>query len=162
MSRHHGVFIAVLVCLGGMAQAGVTDQEVKEVASELACLCGDCPRRPLDECACGWADQNRQRIADSLEAGQDKQAIIAGFVQEFGLQALSAPPAEGFHLTAWIMPFLAIAIGSLAVRSVVVNWRRNRLTAARGTSADRLGPSDPLKESAFRARLERELKERNS
>ncbi len=164
MKWYHGVLVAVLFYVGDMAltHAGVTDQDVKKVAADLACLCGDCPRRPLDECACGWADRYRQRIADSLDAGQDKQAIISGFVQEFGLEALSAPPAEGFHITAWIMPFLALVIGGLAVRSVIVNWRRNRLTATHGSPAHKLEPTDSLEKSAFRAQLERELKERNS
>ena len=36
--------------------AEVSDKQVKDVAKVMACLCGTCPRRPLDECSCGWAD----------------------------------------------------------------------------------------------------------
>lgn len=131
--------------------ADVTDVQVKEVARELACLCGDCPRRPLDECACDWADRNRQRISDALEAGRDKDAVVAEFIREFGHEALSAPPTEGFHLTAWVMPVVALIAGGFVVRSVVSKGSRGR--AKPGAQ-----PQSGLDETSYRERLEDELR----
>ena len=120
----------LLLSLAYPVSAEVTQEKVKEVAKGLACLCGDCPRRPLDECACGWADRKRSRIAEALEAGQDKETIVAGFVAEFGQEAYVTPPAEGFNLTAWIMPIVVPAArrhcGAFGVTQLVAATRRSR------------------------------------
>ena len=128
---------------------------MREVAKGLACLCGDCPRRPLDECACGWADRKRSRIAEALEAGQDKETIVAGFVAEFGQEAYVTPPAEGFNLTAWIMPIVVLLLGAIAVYVVLRNWSRKRVAPAASQVPD-TKPDDP-----YRLRLEQELRERD-
>ena len=140
--------------------AGIaSDQEVKAIARELSCLCGTCPRRPLDECACGWAEKNRGRIAGALREGQDREAIIAGFVREFGQQIFSAPPKEGFNLLAWVMPFLVLGAGGLVVRSVVLAWSRNR---ERPGASPPQEPTETGEDEDYRTRLEQELKERNA
>jgi len=36
---------------------------------------------------------------------------------------LSAPPAAGFNLTAWIMPFIALVLGALLVVYFVRQFR---------------------------------------
>ncbi len=151
--------ILLALCLSFVpapAAAEATDAQVKEVAKELACLCDTCPRRPLDECACGWADKNRQRIADALTAGQDKQTIVAAFVKDFGQEAFSSPPAEGFFLTAWVMPFLVLALGGLLVWIVIRNWSQNK-PAPVTVQASEVEANDD-----FRSRLEQELEERDT
>ena len=145
----------LLLSLAYPVSAEVTQEKVKEVAKGLACLCGDCPRRPLDECACGWADRKRSRIAEALEAGQDKETIVAGFVAEFGQEAYVTPPAEGFNLTAWIMPIVVPLLGAIAVRLVLRNWSRKRVAPAASQVPD-TKPDDP-----YRLRLEQELRERD-
>lgn len=148
--------LRLVLCLSfaiAPAAAEVTDAQVKDVARELACLCGSCPRRPLHECACGWADKNRIRIADALKAGQDKQTIVAEFVKAFGQEALSSPPAEGFNLTAWVMPFLVLALGALLVWTVIRNWSQGKQPVQ---------PSEVGVDDAYRTKLERELKERET
>ena len=155
MSRMACIFLLglMLPLSPGMADAAVTEAQVKAVAKELACLCGTCPRRPLHECACGWADKNRQRILDALKSGQDKDAIVAGFIRDFSQEALSAPPKKGFHLIAWVMPFAVLIVGGFIVRSVIRNWSRGRREAAAGPQGQGKG------EDAYRSRLEQELRE---
>lgn len=153
--RARTIFPAFLILsLAFSVSAEVTQERVREVAKGLACLCGDCPRRPLDECSCGWADRKRARIAAALQAGQDKEAIVAGFVAEFGQEVFVTPPAEGFNLSAWIMPVIALLLGAIVVWAVLRNWSRHRAALATPhvpeTEAD-----DP-----YRSRLEQELRER--
>ena len=100
------------------------EAKVMDVAKELACLCGSCPTRPLDECRCGYAGQQRDRIAAELDAGKTKDQVIAGFVGEFGERIFVTPPKEGFNLMAWFMPIFGILIGGYAVRSVLKGWSR--------------------------------------
>ena len=145
----------VLLLLAWSVFAEVTPERVREVAKDLACLCGTCPRRPLDECACGWADKRRAGIAEALEAGRDKETIIAGFVAEFGQEAYVTPPARGFNLTAWIMPIVVLLLGAFVVRAVVRNWSRRRVVPDARQAPDS-GSDDP-----YRMRLEQELRERD-
>ena len=122
-----------------------------EVAEELACLCGSCPNRPLDECRCGYAGEQRERIAKELEGGKTKDQVIAGFVGEFGVRIFVTPPKEGFNLMAWFMPFFGIVIGGYAVRSVMKGWKRKDTRPA-GTAKSALSDED-------RAKLDAVLKE---
>ena len=108
----------------GPVGAAVEEAEVMEIAKEMACLCGSCPNRPLDECRCGYAGQQRERIAKELEDGKSGEQVIAGFVGEFGERIFVTPPAEGFNLMAWFMPIFGIALGGYAVRTVMKGWKR--------------------------------------
>lgn len=144
----------LLLPLTGSVTAEVTQERVREVAKGLACLCGTCPRRPLDECECGWADQKRARITAALEAGQDRESIIAGFVAEFGQEAYVTPPAEGFNLSAWIMPIVVLLLGAVMLGVVLRNWSRQRAAPAAGRVPE-TDAGDP-----YRQRLEKELRER--
>lgn len=139
------------------AQAAVPDAQVKDVAKELACLCGTCPRRPLHECICGTADAHRATIRKALEAGQTKDMIIAGFIQQFGKETLSTPPAEGFNLLAWIMPFAVLILGGGIVRAVIRNWSRTRPPAFTTPPESENPSNDP-----YLTRLEQDLKEHDS
>jgi cytochrome c-type biogenesis protein CcmH/NrfF len=134
-------------------KAAVEEAKVMEVAKEMACLCGDCPNRPLDECRCGFAGSQREKIARGLESGMTKDQVIAGFVGEFGERIFVTPPAEGFNLMAWFMPIFGILIGGYAVRVVLRGWSRDavRPTIAAGAT---LSDTD-------RNKLDSALKERD-
>lgn len=133
-------------------RAEVTQEQVDEVGKELACLCGDCPRRPLDECICGYALQQKDRIKKMLASGQTSQAIVDAYISEFGLEILSKPPAKGFNLVAWIMPPLVFLLGFFGVRSVLRTWSKTKSPA---TPA-----SQPARDDPYLDRLESDLKER--
>ena len=59
--------------------------------------------------------------------------ILAGFVQEYGVVVLAAPPAKGFDLIAWIMPFAVSAAALIGTILLVRHWARNQ---AQTTPAD--------------------------
>jgi cytochrome c-type biogenesis protein CcmH len=135
------------------AAAEVSDKQVKDVAKVLACLCGTCPRRPLDECSCGWADKYRARIGNELGDGKTKEVILAGFVDEFGLEVYNTPPAEGFNISAWVMPFFVLGMGLVVVWLVMRSWLQQRAAVVQQAA-------EPGAEDAYLSRLEDELKER--
>jgi len=62
-------------------------------------------------------------LAAQLDEGNTDDSIIAHFAEKYGLTVLSAPPAAGFNLTAWIMPFVALALGGLLVVYFVRQFR---------------------------------------
>jgi cytochrome c-type biogenesis protein CcmH len=86
---------------------------VKRAGEKLACRCGSC-RNTVGSCSmvqCGFATPARKRIAEMQSMGSSDQQIVAKFVETDGIQALAEPPAEGFNLLGWVMPFAAIFLG---------------------------------------------------
>ncbi|MBL8233003.1 MAG: cytochrome c-type biogenesis protein CcmH [Bryobacterales bacterium] len=90
---------------------------VRRVGDNLACLCGAC-KNTVATCqmlGCHYSSPAREKIAKMQAAGMSDQAIIDDFVKKEGLKALAVPPAEGFSLLGWVMPFVAIGIGLAAI-----------------------------------------------
>ena len=131
------ISILVLALLFSLPEEamGAQEADVMDVAQELACLCGSCPPRPLDECRCGYAGEQRNRIAKKLDSGMTKGQVIAGLVGEFGERIFVTPPKEGFNLMAWIMPIVGMVFGGVVVRTVLKGWQRKEASKTRGGSA---------------------------
>jgi cytochrome c-type biogenesis protein CcmH len=93
-------------------------ERVNEISQKLMCTCGGC-NTTLGFCphnvTCPNAVPMKAEIAKMLDEGKDEKVILAAFVDKFGPSVLSAPPTSGFNLTAWIMPFVALGIGVMAV-----------------------------------------------
>ena len=60
---------------------------------------------------CSAAKQITNKVAQMVDEGQSKDAIMRYFVETNGERILAAPTKRGFNLTAWILPFLAILLG---------------------------------------------------
>jgi cytochrome c-type biogenesis protein CcmH len=109
------VFLTAL-CLAQVSSEYVTP-DIRRVGMKLACLCGSC-KNSVGDCpmlACHYSNPAREKIQKGQAAGKSDQAIIDEFVKEEGLRALVVPPAEGFNLLAWVMPFVMIAFGLAAI-----------------------------------------------
>jgi cytochrome c-type biogenesis protein CcmH/NrfF len=98
---------------------------VKQVGQKFVCVCGTC-NQMLTECnhfGCPSSGPMLAEIAAQLDEGQNDQSIISHFAEKYGITVLSAPPASGFNLAAWLMPFLALAAGGLLVIYFVRHYR---------------------------------------
>lgn len=116
------LFALVGVCLPQTASQLVTP-EIRRVGDKLACKCGHC-NNTVATCqmlGCGYTTPAREKIAAAQKAGLSDQAIVDSFVKEMGVVALAVPPAEGFNLLGWIMPFIGIALG---LAGIFVYWKR--------------------------------------
>ncbi len=156
MTRYVLLFAFCLLSTVSTFALEVTKAQRDEVGKELACLCDTCPRRPLDECTCGYAQQQQARIDKLLGEGKTKQQVIDIYIAEFGKRVLSKPPAEGFNLTAWVMPPLVLLFGFVIVRSVLRTWSHAKPAPA-GATPQASNEKDP-----YLDRLEQELRERES
>jgi cytochrome c-type biogenesis protein CcmH len=101
---------------------------------------------------CHSATPMRKEVREKLAEGESKEAILASFVDRFGLIVLSAPPTSGFHLSAWIMPFVALLTGAYIAKRVLASWKRQ-------TAETDAGPPPPEISGEQQARIERELKD---
>ena len=100
---------------------------------------------------CHSAEPIREEIWDRLQNDDSIASIVEAFKERYGLIILSAPPTSGFHLTAWIVPFVVLLVGAFATRRVLKSWRRQ-------TEAMRPALVTPISD-AQRARIEKELRD---
>ncbi|MEK8023906.1 MAG: cytochrome c-type biogenesis CcmF C-terminal domain-containing protein [Candidatus Hydrogenedentota bacterium] len=118
------------------------------IAKEFACRCG-CTMI-LHECDhpnCPGSGPQLDEIAAWRAEGLTDRQIIDRVVARDGLKALSSPPAEGFHLSAWLAPFLAVAMGAAGLTAFFF-FRRNtpEPTVAELTAGEKDAVEKALKE----------------
>ena len=104
------------MCLGESGQ-DVWGPDVRRVGVRLACLCKTCVET-VGTCPmlqCHYSSPARQRIQQMAKLGISDDQMVAVFVKENGIQALSVPPTEGFNAMVWIMPWAAAALGLGAI-----------------------------------------------
>lgn len=131
-------FLLLVIAAVTLAQTASNQQSLAyRIGDKLACLCGAC-NNTVATCAmleCHFSKPAKERIARELAAGRTEDEIIAGFKRDYGLQVLASPPAEGFHLLGYVMPFIAIALGLMAVWMFIKRFRKAP-AAASGRAAD--------------------------
>lgn len=102
---------------GNLAWAALTSTDIQ---NELICQCG-CTM-VVAPCDCETANQMRALIASKISEGQNKDQIIGYFVAQYGEKVLAAPTKKGFNLTVWVLPFVAIAAGGIAISFILRTW----------------------------------------
>ena len=91
-----------------------------------------------------------------MEAGLGKDAILQHFADTYGEKILSSPTTTGFNLTAWVVPFVMIALGSMFVMFTLLRWRRGKPRPATPVAVPQPAGDPAL--SAHEKTLDRELK----
>jgi cytochrome c-type biogenesis protein CcmH len=85
-------------------------------------------------------------LGKHVDQGMSDEAIIAYFVEKYGSTVLSAPPISGFNLTAWVMPFVALAVGTLVALYFLRRFRARWAGAVAETGADLTKYQDKVEE----------------
>ncbi len=137
---------AVFLFLG----AGDTDARFKDLGHRMMCTCG-CGQILL-ECnhvGCQTSEKMRNQLLAALARGDNDDLILQGFVQEYGPTVIAAPTTKGFNRVAWIMPFVALALGITLVSYIVRAWKNKPAPAlADGIAIPRGGELNALREQA--------------
>ena len=124
----------VLVALLAMLFLGAdTDARFNKLGHQLMCMCG-CGQILL-ECnhvGCTYSDRMRGELMAGLDRGENDDLALQDFVQKYGPTVLAAPTGAGFNRVAWIMPFLALALGLLTTIFIVLAWKKRPALAAPG------------------------------
>jgi len=132
MSRWRSSFLVLLVTGISLAQTSdLLDPSVRRVGEKLACLCGGC-KNSVGSCpmlGCHYATPKREQIAKMLAAGRSDQQIVDAQMRQEGLQALVTPPIEGFNSLMWVMPFVMIGVGLLAIWFFIKHMQAKRVAA---------------------------------
>jgi len=122
-----------------------------EAALTCQCSCG-LTVHSCNHLQCSFAIPAKEQIAEQLEQGASREAILASFVTRYGEKVLSAPTAAGFNLAAWITPFLVILLGAAGIGLIARRWAKNRPSVQAVSSPTTPVPTDPYQE-----RLKKEL-----
>ena len=140
------------VCwVASVAQATPPTNQEMEAAITCQCSCG-LTVHSCNHLQCGFAIPAKEQIAEQLEQGASREAILASFVTRYGEKVLSAPTARGFNLAAWVTPFLVVLIGAVSIGLIARRWTKNRSSIQAASSPTTPAPADPYQE-----RLKKEL-----
>jgi cytochrome c-type biogenesis protein CcmH/NrfF len=127
-----GALVATTARVMAQSSSSALTPDVKRVGLKLACLCGGC-NNSVGDCpmiGCHYCEPARTKINSMQSSGMDDKTIVDAFVADQGLKALVSPPAEGFSLVGWVMPFVATALG---LGAVIVALKKLRQAAPAGT-----------------------------
>ena len=131
-SPHRRVLHCALLALAVATFAGAGDptSRFNELGHQMMCICG-C-NQILLECnhvGCPDSDRMRNELLEAVNRGDSDSLVEQSFVQKYGPTVLAAPTTTGFDRTAWIVPFVALALGLMLVVMVINAWK-NRPTPA--------------------------------
>jgi cytochrome c-type biogenesis protein CcmH len=119
---------------------------IRALSPNFMCVCG-C-NQLLSACNHFHCPSSGPMLADlgrQIDAGKSDDEVVAYFVEKYGATVLAAPPASGFNLAAWIMPFAALAVGAFAAIYFVRRFR-SRWAEAPSANADVAKYQDKLEE----------------
>jgi cytochrome c-type biogenesis protein CcmH len=128
---------SVLLSLAVFTFVGAGDPATRftDVGHRLMCICGACGDVLL-ECnhiGCAYSDAMRNELMAAVTRGDSDSLIEQAFVQKYGPTVLAAPPTTGtINQAAYIVPFVALLLGILAVGAVVRAWKNRPPPAIAG------------------------------
>jgi cytochrome c-type biogenesis protein CcmH len=142
-------YLASFVALALAGPAAAACPKVADLEGEL--ICPTC-KTTLDQSDAPVARQMKDYIARRAEACASEGQIKDELVAQFGPRVLAAPPREGFHWIAWLLPLLGVGAGVGVISVLVWRWSRSRPAEAT-VEANGRPPADPELER----RLDQEL-----
>ena len=135
---------------------------VRSLGELLSCQCG-CGSS-VTSCNmqnCHSSGPLRERLLQMVEAGVGDDQILVTFEKEYGKIILRKPPAEGFYLLSWLMPFVGLA-GGLAFVGLVLQRYMAKRPAAAGTASEVAVQPDSPELARYRERIEKDLADMDS
>jgi cytochrome c-type biogenesis protein CcmH len=143
------VVLAVVIALVLAPAAEAACPTVAGLEGEL--ICPTC-KTTLDQSDAPAARRIKALVRRRVAACVPEQQIKDELVSQFGPSVLAAPPREGFHWLAWLLPPLGLFAAAVVISALVWRWSRARPAEAVADSNGR-APFDPELER----RLDREL-----
>lgn len=149
--------IVLFIVLLSFPSAKVNAATVGDISQQLVCQCG-CTM-VLQNCShveCASRETMTAMITQKIAQGQSAEQIIQSFREQYGEQVLAAPPKQGFNLTAWLTPLIALLFGGSVAYVALRSWaRRGRRPQTNGATGTEEGDTE------YWHQLEKELAEFN-
>jgi cytochrome c-type biogenesis protein CcmH len=106
----------------------VTRADILDVAKEIHPP-GCTDSMTADYCTLSTAYETRNEIYELLKQGMDKEDILEFLVDKYGERILASPVKSGFHLTAWLLPGVALLLGGSIIVLFVRRWVKKKTMA---------------------------------
>lgn len=87
-------------------------------------MCPVCPSETIDQSQVEIARQMRVMVREKLAQGESRNEILQFFVDRYGPGILAEPPRSGFNLLVWVLPPIALLLGSGILAMTVRAMRR--------------------------------------
>jgi cytochrome c-type biogenesis protein CcmH len=151
----HRLLHCGLLTLAVFALTGAQDPATRfnELGHQMMCICS-CGQILL-ECnhvGCPDSDGMRNELMAAVSRGDSDSLVEQSFVQKYGPTVLAAPTTTGFDRTAWIVPFVALALGLSIVVLIIRAWKNRPAPAI----ADGLRPVRGAELEHFREKARKE------
>ena len=147
--------VTALVLTAAAAAAGCAKTSVSDLEDEVMCpVCGTSLGLAREA---PQARRERAYIARLVRSCRSKDEIKAALVDEFGDSVLALPSKNGFNLSAYVAPFLAMLLAGAAIVVALARWRRAGANAsARRAALGSTGLLDPTDVMRLDEELRRE------
>lgn len=144
------VLALAALCLA-QSTTPLANPRVRRLGDQLMCLCGcGATVTSCNMLGCQHSKPAREKLLAMVNAGASDSAILDSFVKESGLEILAKPPAQGFNLLGYLVPFAGIAFGLAFVWWFIKRFRKPVAMAA--------GPElDDAAFAGYRAQIDRDL-----
>jgi cytochrome c-type biogenesis protein CcmH len=125
------VRLAALVAVLALALAApalASEEHPTQSELEAYLVCPQC-HTTIDESDSPIAQQMKVYIRERIAEGATRSQIIDEFVgapNYMGDAVRGVPQTKGFDLLAWVLPFLGIAVGAVALAAAAWYWSRSR------------------------------------
>jgi cytochrome c-type biogenesis protein CcmH len=139
MRKRVGILLVAGLGALGLGAAEPLEARARRLEGKLMAPC--CMANTVAEHNSQASEDARREIRSLLAAGRTDQEVLDTFVARYGSQILSAPPAQGFHLLAWLVPPFLLAGGAAGVVALARRWRLRAPALAAGPGPE-LDPRD--------------------
>jgi len=115
------LLLTLLLTTAATAQMASSTQNMRRVGARLACQCG-CPDT-VASCSmlgCSFSHPAKEKIAQMQASGVADSAIVTDFIKTYGQGIYRSEP----NTFGWLVPYLALALGGVAVIWFVRRSRR--------------------------------------
>jgi cytochrome c-type biogenesis protein CcmH len=104
------------------------EAQTRAVSSQLRCPV--CQGESIQDSPADLAVEMKAVVRDQLAAGHTPDEVKAYFVARYGEWILLAPPARGFNLLLYVLPFVLFVGGGAGLFIAARRWQRRPGRAA--------------------------------
>ncbi|MCU0618737.1 MAG: cytochrome c-type biogenesis protein CcmH [Gemmatimonadaceae bacterium] len=107
-------------------QMSDAQRDVMEKGMKCACPCQlDVFTCRTTDFSCGISPAMHRDVVKLIEGGYTADEIIAAFEGVYGERIRMAPPAEGFNVAGYVVPFVTLGTGAIVLYAMLKRWRAN-------------------------------------
>ena len=140
-------------------QMSDAQRDAMEKGMKCACPCQlDVFTCRTTDFSCGISPAMHRDVVKLIEGGYTADEILLAFEGVYGERIRMAPPAEGFNIAGYLVPFATLGTGAVVLYAMLKRWRANAATVPAPVVASAPVPGIDASSDELR-RLEAALRE---